>query len=502
MQLRRFFLTRFRTYLLCHPAAIILGTVIPTLGMLALFASILMQERRDIFAHSVETADNLAVVVEREVSRTFQLLDMSLQSVVENAFDPTVRAMPFEYRHSLLFDRATTAGALLGSILIVDAHGNIVDASNMRVPPTVNFSDRDWFIAHKTRADVGVFVSAPYFSRLRDGARSIALSRRISRPDGSFAGVAIAAIKLEYFGKLLEGVNIGERGALTLLHNDGTILTYTPGSGALIGTNVGKTPNVARFLTTGERAFVGKSAIDGEARLFVFRKFRDVPMMMSIGASEAAIYASWNRQARYILGLVVPLAIALTLLSIFLAAEFRHRLRIEAELRQLSSTDSLTGLCNRRTLDAAIDREWLRARRARSPLAVLFIDIDRFKPYNDTYGHQQGDSALVAVAQAIARCIARPCDIAARFGGEEFVLLLPDTDEQGARYVAADIHAAIEQLGMAHEGSEYRRITVSIGIATNLAQVATPAELVERADQALYSAKLGGRNRTSSAASV
>lgn len=499
MQFHRFSLTRFRTYLLFHPAAIILGTVIPTLGMLALFTSILMQERRDIFAHSVETADNLALVVEREVSRTFQLLDLSLQGVVENAFDPTVRAMPLEYRHSLLFDRATTAGTLLGSILIVDASGNIVDASNTRLPPRLNFSDRDWFTAHKARADVGVFVSAPYFSRLRDGARSIALSRRINGPDGSFAGVAIAAIKIDYFRKLLEGVNIGERGALTLLHNDGTILTYNPGNGALVGTNIGKTPNVARFLATGERAFLGKSVIDGEQRLFVFRKFRDVPMMMSIGASEPAIYASWNRQTRYIIGLLAALAIALILLSIFLAAEFRSRLRIEAELRQLSSTDSLTGLCNRRTLDAAIGKEWLRTRRAQSPLAVLFIDIDKFKVYNDTYGHQQGDGALVAVAHAIADSVARPSDMAARFGGEEFVLLLPDTDARGAHHIAADIHAAIAQLDMAHAGSEFQRVTVSIGIATNAAHVATAAQLLELADQALYSAKLGGRNRTFSA---
>ena len=488
--------TLLRTYLLNHPFAIVVGTVIPTIGMVALFAGLLMQERRVLFEHAVETADNLALVVEREVSRTFQLLDLSLQAVVENALDPTVRAMPETYRNSVLFDRATTAGNVLGSILFVNAEGNIVDASNAHYPRGVNFSDRDWFKAHQRRTDVGVFVSAPFFSRLRNGAHSIALSRRVNKPDGSFAGVAIAAIKLDYFSALLEGVNVGERGAVTLTHLDGTILTYNPGNGSLIGTNVRKTPNLARYLATGEHAFVGTSAIDGERRLFVFRTFHDVPMMLIIGASEAAIYASWNRQVRNIACLVVLLAVALITLSVFLAAEFRSRLRVEAELRELSSTDSLTGLSNRRTLDRHVENEWVRTKRSKAALSVLFIDIDRFKLYNDTYGHHHGDAALIAVAHAIGSCIARPSDLAARFGGEEFVVLLPDTDEAGARHVAADIHRTIAQLAIEHAASEFRKVTVSVGSATSDSAIDTTAQLLEMADHALYAAKSGGRNRT------
>ena len=496
MQPLRFTLTRLRIYLLDHPLAIIAATVVPTIGMVLLFASILLQERRALFAHAVETADNLSLVVEREVSRTFKLLDQSLQAVADNALDPAVRAMPPAYRNSILFDRATTAGDLLGSMLFVDAGGRIVDASDPHYPRNVDFSDRDWFKAHRARADIGVFVSAPYRSRLRGGAQSIALSRRVNHPDGSFAGVAIAAIKLDYFSALLEGVDIGAHGAVTLLHTDGTILTYNPGNGALIGTNVRKTVNLARYLATGERAFIGASAIDGEHRLFVFRTFRDVPMMMSIGASEEAIYAAWERRVVYVICLTILLAIVLITLSVFLAAEFKSRLLIEAELRALSRTDSLTGLANRRTLDQAIGKEWMRARRAHAGLAVLFIDIDRFKPYNDTYGHHQGDAALAAVAGAIASCIARPSDLAARFGGEEFVVLLPDTGATGARHVAAAIHQGVAQLAIAHTGSEFGRVTVSVGIAVNDGAVETAGALLELADQALYAAKAKGRNQS------
>jgi diguanylate cyclase (GGDEF)-like protein len=488
-----------RTYLLGHPLVIILATVIPTVGMLAVFASILVQERQALFGHAVETADNLSLVVEREVTRTFQLLDLSLQAVADSALDPVVRAMPPAYRQSVLFDRATTAGNVLGSILFIDTDGNIVDASNTHNARNVNFRDRDWFTVHQARDDVGTFVSAPYASRLRNGARSIALSRRVNHPDGSFAGVAIAAIKLEYFNSLLEGVNVGARGAVTLLHRDGTILTYNPGDGALIGTNVRKTVNVARYLATGERAFIGASAIDGEHRLFVFRTFKEVPMMMSVGASEAAIYASWNRQVRYVIVLFILLAIALITLSIALAAEFRIRLATEAELRELSRTDSLTGLANRRTLDERIATEWARTLRAKAALSVLFIDIDRFKAYNDTYGHQQGDAVLAAVAHAIDACTSRPTDLAARFGGEEFIVLLPETQAAGANHVAEGIHRAVALLDIAHRGSEFRKVTISVGIATSMGAAGTVAGLLEQADQALYAAKTAGRNRTMNA---
>ena len=214
------------------------------------------------------------------------------------------------------------------------------------------------------------------------------------------------------------------------------------------------------------------------------------------GASEAAIYASWNRQVRYVILLFVLLAIALIILSISLAAEFRSRLASEAALRQLSRTDSLTGLSNRRTLDERVETEWARTQRSKAALSVLFIDIDRFKTYNDTYGHQQGDTVLAGVARAIGTCTSRPSDLAARFGGEEFVVLLPETSAAGARHVADAIHRAVAQLAIAHSGSEFQRVTVSVGIATSDADVATSAALLQQADQALYSAKTAGRNQT------
>jgi diguanylate cyclase (GGDEF)-like protein len=121
-------------------------------------------------------------------------------------------------------------------------------------------------------------------------------------------------------------------------------------------------------------------------------------------------------------------------------------MRAESELILLARTDGLTGLNNRRTLGEILEREWRRARRTRSVFSLLFVDIDRFKAYNDTYGHQAGDDALTAVAKCIGENIRRPMDSAARYGGEEFVVVLPDTAAEGAVQIAEKIRQAISEL--------------------------------------------------------
>jgi len=174
---------------------------------------------------------------------------------------------------------------------------------------------------------------------------------------------------------------------------------------------------------------------------------------------------------------------------------------VETNLLLLSRTDGLTGLSNRRTLDDALMREWRRAKRMYRPVSVIFIDIDRFKNYNDTYGHQAGDDALAAVAQAIARSVRRPADTAARYGGEEFVAILPETDLAGASLVANKLHLSIRALQIEHKSSEHRFITVSIGVASCIAdEYSSVVALLKAADEAVYAAKARGRNQTAVAA--
>lgn len=171
-----------------------------------------------------------------------------------------------------------------------------------------------------------------------------------------------------------------------------------------------------------------------------------------------------------------------------------------AELAEQASTDGLTGVANRRRFDEALDQEWRRAQRSGEPLALLLIDADQFKSYNDRYGHQEGDDCLRMIARTIAASVRRPHDLVARYGGEEFVVILPVTDLEGARRVAEHIRAAVENAEQPHEGNADGVVTVSIGIATTTPDLHhTAATLIEAADQALYAAKRNGRNRAEAA---
>lgn len=166
------------------------------------------------------------------------------------------------------------------------------------------------------------------------------------------------------------------------------------------------------------------------------------------------------------------------------------------ELVRLSNEDALTGLYNRRYLNETIAIEWERAERSKEPISVVFVDIDYFKLYNDTYGHLQGDKALIRVAGVLRKHMRRTSDIAARYGGEEFVLLLPNTPSAGAQVVANNIMRAVDSLKIEHKTSNVaEHLTLSIGVATWAQEEnMTMNKLIAQADAAVYQAKAEGRH--------
>jgi two-component system chemotaxis family response regulator WspR len=167
-----------------------------------------------------------------------------------------------------------------------------------------------------------------------------------------------------------------------------------------------------------------------------------------------------------------------------------------AILERLSALDGLTGIANRRRFDDSLDAEWRRARRDKTPLSLILIDIDHFKRYNDHYGHLGGDDCLRQVARALAGVVHRPGDVVARYGGEEFVILLPATDADGAATVAETLRAVIETLRIPHARSDTADcVTISLGSATVFADGDGQQALIAAADGALYEAKKQGRNR-------
>ena len=170
---------------------------------------------------------------------------------------------------------------------------------------------------------------------------------------------------------------------------------------------------------------------------------------------------------------------------------------VNRQLQTLSRVDALTGLYNRRHFEEYLDQAWQRAQRDGAGLAVLMLDVDHFKAYNDRYGHPEGDRCLARVAEAVSACLRRPGDLVARFGGEELIAVLPQAGADEALQAGERIRRAVESLQVVHAGSAVARVvTVCVGVASmRAAAVGTPADLVALADAALYRAKQAGRNR-------
>lgn len=171
---------------------------------------------------------------------------------------------------------------------------------------------------------------------------------------------------------------------------------------------------------------------------------------------------------------------------------------LNAELKDLSQKDGLTQLFNRRTFEEKANEHWAIATRSKDPLAILLLDIDHFKLYNDYYGHPAGDECIKLVSSALSKCLNRPSDVVARYGGEEFIVMLPNTHEQGARHVAEHIRKFIEKLNIKHRASTSSdRVTVSIGCSVlNYTTGSSLDQQIDLADKALYESKQCGRNRS------
>jgi len=170
--------------------------------------------------------------------------------------------------------------------------------------------------------------------------------------------------------------------------------------------------------------------------------------------------------------------------------------RLNEELRLQLHLDGLTGICNRTGFDETLATQWSSHSRSGSPLSLLMVDVDRFKRYNDTYGHLAGDECLRAVAGCLKQALLRPTDLVARYGGEEFVVILANTPADGAAHVARRLREALVDQAIPHAASEFGLVTVSVGVATwQPGPDPDPTPLLHAADRALYAAKNSGRDR-------
>jgi diguanylate cyclase (GGDEF)-like protein len=463
---------------------LILSSVVTVIGFSAICASVMLEMRRGEEELARQSLENLASGIEADISRNIELYDLSLRAVASNMVAPEIEQVSKPIRHLILFDHAATARHF-GAIQVFDAEGRLtVDASTMDPLPE-NRSDEEYFRVHRDRPDAGLFISKPMLHR---SAYSIVLSRRITDADGGFLGVVAGSIRFSYFHDLFDRLRLGQDDTITVLRRDRTVIMRRPFDLDIIGKNLADRPswNPANLQDGG--SYSGSGPVDSIPRLYV-RRDGASPLFVVVGKPLDSILSLWRTQATRIAAVMMALIVFVLGTTLFLAREIGRRAQAEDKLEELATTDALTGLKNRRKFDASIDAEWRRAARQKVPLALLMIDADHFKSYNDTFGHQAGDEVLVGVAICISDSVRRAGDCAARYGGEEFAVLLPGCSAVDAMRVAETIRMKVE------DWSDHT--TVSIGVASLTPTAATDwFELVKAADKALYAAKAGGRNQS------
>ncbi|QBR00862.1 GGDEF domain-containing protein [Paraburkholderia pallida] len=463
--------------------------------MAALTYTALYAGRAEELRHAVENSENIVRLVSSDIARNVELYDLSLRAAVSAAQQPETWAMSEALRQRVLFDRATAA-SFLGGAYVLDAQGHLKASQSGIDEPGVSFADRDYFLVQQRNPDADLFISKPYQSRLRHGVLSIALTRRIDMPDGAFAGVALVAVRLDYFQQLVDRVDVGRRGGVFIIMQDGTLLASKPPMPLGVGADYSSWRNYKIISRRDAGTFSAHSEADGVERVYTYAHVGNTPIIVGVAPAVGDILAPWRRRAWFALVMTTLFGGAWVGVSWVLAFALRDKIIAEGELQRLAVTDPLTGLANRRALDQRLVAEWHRASREQTPLSVLFFDVDHFKLFNDTYGHAAGDEVLMLVAERIASGTRRTSDMAARYGGEEFAVLLPGTALQGARKVADKIRRRIETSNLAHSASSYGRVTVSVGCASCEPPVGdSGAKLLAAADALLYEAKAAGRNQ-------
>ena len=462
-------------------------------GFCGICIYVLIDLRRAEWDQARLAATNLVTAIQTDIARNVELYDLSLQGVVENFHEPELAHVSARTRNLILFDRATNS-KFMGPILVLDQDGRVIADSTKLNPIRQSHADADYFLVHQQNKVQGLYLSHVDI----DGAGDyvVGVSRRISSVDEFFAGVVVGTLRLQYFLDTFRKLNLGPESSITLLQTDGTVLAREPFKASDYGRKVDSQEFALSASSTAPvRSFRRMSVLDGVERLFVHARVGELPLIVSVGISTGHIDAGWRNSALFIGLITIALCIITVVLVLVLRSEARQRREFQDQLAALASTDALTKLANRRGFDLVAEREFKRAGRSGEHLGLLMIDADRFKAYNDHYGHQAGDELLCSIADCIADAAQRGTDFAARIGGEEFAILITGVDIGMLQQVAEKVRGSVEELKASHPASPSGYASVSVGVACiKPNQDEQFANLKEAADRALYRAKDAGRN--------
>jgi diguanylate cyclase (GGDEF)-like protein len=433
----------------------------------------------------------------------------------------------------------------LRSLGVATANGRIVCATDARAIG-LNIADRPYFVEAMRSRD---FALSDYLIDRVDRVPSLIAAFPAATEDGSIKGVVLAAINLQWIGDLAAKTTHRPGTAVMLVDGSGTLIAGSADLKGLFGKNFADHA-LAKQMLANDEGTMTVDGFDGVPRIFAYVRVPWTGARLAVGLDEAVVHSGIDREIT-----IAYLQLALFGTLVLLAAWFggeqlimrpirslartaarfgRGDLRVRASdapwlaefeplaaalddmarklagreeelqianqhLEELASLDGLTGLANRRGFDRQLDDEWKRAADRQQPLALMMIDIDHFKLFNDRYGHVRGDACLRAVGETLSLVTLEDAILVARYGGEEFALLLPGRDIARATELADEARRAIEDLLITHAESSRGHVTISIGVESLVPRKNQPAfDLVEAADRALYAAKRSGRNAVAS----
>jgi diguanylate cyclase (GGDEF)-like protein len=433
------------------------------------------------------------------------------------------------------------------NLMIVGKDGRI-QCATLDTLVGLDLSDRAYFKRAKQARDL---VFSDFLLSKSDSQPILIAAFPVSAIDSTSDSVIVAGVNLEWMSKIMS--DLGDRPGIlaVLVDSVGTVLAAPADQADMIGRPLSRVPLLspvaARAINPDQAAgSVSFVTADGAKRTVNFSRIPGTQSRLIVSIDEARVTADINRDIRnaYLqLGLVclfvllgalvagetliirpintmvaiakrfgqgewsvraansrmpaefVPLASAFDTMAAQLAERERELIASNDRLTVMASIDMLSGLANRRGFQSRLDFEWMRAKQYNSELSLLMIDVDHFKLFNDTYGHPEGDACLSRLGETLAGLAAETMGFAGRYGGEEFCLLLPNTDPIRAQEIGEMVRAAVQELAVPHNTSSHQTVTVSVGVAaTRPSDGLLPGDLIEAADASLYAAKRSGRN--------
>jgi diguanylate cyclase (GGDEF)-like protein len=435
----------------------------------------------------------------------------------------------------------------IANMSIVGRDGR-VQCSTLNGLVGVDLSDRPYF---KKMRETGGFVLSDYLFGRGVKKPTIIAAYPVAAIDADEDAFVVAAVNLDWMSLTMG--NLGGRPGVSAVMVDsvGTVIAAPPDQASMIGRSLDHLPLLSGVATHAldpdkAKGSVSFTAADGTPRAASFARIPGTDSRLIVSIDEAKVSASINRDIKsayfqlafvclfVLIGALiaaekliiqpieimaamtkkfgqgdwsarvsrarlpaefVPLARAFNAMAAHLGQRERELIASNDRLTVIASIDMLSGLANRRGFQSRLDFEWLKAMQTGSEIALLMIDVDHFKLYNDTYGHPEGDLCLSRLGEALSGIADATDGFAGRYGGEEFCLLLPNFNAARAVQAAEMVRAAVQDLGMPHATSVYQSVTVSVGVACTVPNDAqAPMDLIEAADAALYAAKHRGRN--------